>query len=189
MLIRNIKNCWFHVKICGFKKKFFRNNLKIIRKYRNFVKLSNYSKITRKYRNFVKLNNSNCGIEKLAIYLHFSFVFLFPISVLIFLPNPSHQLIVELCTSPSDNLISLSYLMPAFSANLFGLFNLKFTGKSKVCRFVFANFSRCIWYHNDPPTWFWSPTSIWCICWQNYPTGDQKWISEKLVSWEKSFYS
>ena len=39
-----------------------------------------------------------------------------------FLLNPSHQLIVELCAYPSYNLISLSYSMPVFSANLFGLF-------------------------------------------------------------------
>ena len=42
----------------------------------------------------------------------------------IFLLNPSHQPIVELCASPSDNLISLSYSMPVFSANSFGLFFL-----------------------------------------------------------------
>ena len=29
-----------------------------------------------------------------------------------FLLNPSHQLIVELCAYPSENHISLSYLMP-----------------------------------------------------------------------------
>ena len=31
-----------------------------------------------------------------------------------FLSNSSHLLIFELCTSPSDNLISLSYSMPVF---------------------------------------------------------------------------
>ena len=49
----------------------------------------------------------------------------FPILVLILVPISIsvllNQLIVELCASPSDNLISLSYLMPVFSANLFGL--------------------------------------------------------------------
>ena len=32
------------------------------------------------------------------------------------------QLIIDYCASPSDNLISLSYSMPAFSENSFGLF-------------------------------------------------------------------
>ena len=36
------------------------------------------------------------------------------------------QLIIDSCASPSDSLISLSYSMPDFSANLFGLFFLKF---------------------------------------------------------------
>ena len=36
------------------------------------------------------------------------------------------QLIVESCASPSNNLISLSYAMPVFSANLFGLFLILF---------------------------------------------------------------
>ena len=48
---------------------------------------------------------------------------------MLFLPNPAcvsllaepDQLIIDSRTSPSDNLISLSYSMPAFSANLFGL--------------------------------------------------------------------
>ena len=31
-------------------------------------------------------------------------------------------IVIELCAYPSDNLISLSYSMPVFSANLFGLF-------------------------------------------------------------------
>ena len=35
----------------------------------------------------------------------------------------SHQLIVESYASPSNNLISLSYSMPVFSAILFGLFS------------------------------------------------------------------
>ena len=42
----------------------------------------------------------------------------------LFLLNLSIQLIVKLYASPSDNLISLSYSMPVFSANLFGLFLL-----------------------------------------------------------------
>ena len=33
-----------------------------------------------------------------------------------------HQIIVESCASPSNNLISLRYPMPVFSANSFGLF-------------------------------------------------------------------
>ena len=33
-----------------------------------------------------------------------------------------HHLIIDSCASPSDNLISISYSMPAFSANSFGLF-------------------------------------------------------------------
>ena len=37
----------------------------------------------------------------------------------------SLQFIVESCTSPSNNLISLSYSMPVFSVNLFGLFQLR----------------------------------------------------------------
>ena len=36
------------------------------------------------------------------------------------------QLIIESCVCPSDNLISLSYSMPAFSVNLFGLFPYSF---------------------------------------------------------------
>ena len=32
------------------------------------------------------------------------------------------ELIIDSCASPSDNFISLSYSMPAFSANSFGLF-------------------------------------------------------------------
>ena len=39
-----------------------------------------------------------------------------------FLSNQSHQLIFELSAAPSDNLASLSYSMPAFSANLLGVF-------------------------------------------------------------------
>ena len=36
----------------------------------------------------------------------------------------SRQLIAKSCASPSNNLISLSYSMPVFSANLFGFFVL-----------------------------------------------------------------
>ena len=37
----------------------------------------------------------------------------------------SHQLIIDSCAYAPDNLISLSYSMPAFSANLFGLFIMR----------------------------------------------------------------
>ena len=46
----------------------------------------------------------------------------------------SRQLIVESCSSTSNNLISLSYLMPVFSANLFGPFLKRkfFKGDSRL---------------------------------------------------------
>lgn len=37
-----------------------------------------------------------------------------------------HHLIIVSSVSPSDNLISLSYLMPAFSLNSFGIFSCAF---------------------------------------------------------------
>ena len=39
-------------------------------------------------------------------------------------PVSSLQFIIKSCASPSNNLISLSYLMPVFSANLFRLFSM-----------------------------------------------------------------
>ena len=62
----------------------------------------------------------------LFVYFFTSFLF----RIIFILPNimpdraSSCQLIVESCASPSINLISLSYSMVVFSANLFGLFCL-----------------------------------------------------------------
>ena len=76
--------------------------------------------------------------EKKVIYLPFLFLrlflhlvsFLCPFCLRFFLYcqllpacATSHQLIVESCASPFNNLISLDYSMPVFSANSFGLFN------------------------------------------------------------------
>ena len=49
------------------------------------------------------------------------------------------QLIIDSCASSSDTLISLSYLMPAFSANSFGLFC---TGVSSI----FSYFGHLCWH-------------------------------------------
>ena len=55
-------------------------------------------------------------------FLH-PFFFLLPFCLRFFFNIISlRQLIVESCASPSNNLISLSYLMPVFSENLFGPF-------------------------------------------------------------------
>ena len=66
----------------------------------------------------------------ILLFLFASFLFLFasffnilfPIMISVLVSVSISVPILVLCASPSDNLISLSYSMPPFSANLFGLF-------------------------------------------------------------------
>ena len=55
-------------------------------------------------------------------YHLFYILFIYDFFYIVSLRHSSRQLIVESCASPSNNLISLSYSMPVFSANLFGPF-------------------------------------------------------------------
>ena len=46
-----------------------------------------------------------------------------------------HQLMIDSCSSPSGNLLSLSYSMPVFRANLFGLFFFKSDSTSYLLKY------------------------------------------------------
>ena len=78
-----------------------------------------------------------------CFFFSFASFFLF-IMVLIILSNSSissmsHQLIIDSSASPSDNIISLSYSMPPFSANLFALFNSLAHCSTMHCMLFSAN--------------------------------------------------
>ena len=56
--------------------------------------------------------------------------------------NVEHQLIIDSCASASDKLLSLSYSMPALSANSFGLFILGIPNSIEIflCPYFFYKF-------------------------------------------------
>ena len=101
------------------------------------------------------------------------------------------QFIVESCASPSYNLISLSYSMPDFSANLFGLFN-RILDKCKLLlilimmmqhrvenNVVLKSPSLTSWA--PPPTTQLATTTIYCsLCWKSFWKKAADWFLKRV---------